>query len=222
MRKITALVFILILALALPVSAKLTAYARGQAVLSVDVEEGSTKIIDRTIWVKNVNDIPVKVAIEAAEDLKGRVDVKDAEFILQPNEEKNARYLIQISQPGVYYGKMNVGFSPAESTIKEQGVGVSLAITVSADGPGEKFVSPGPNETTDEEDTEVPADDTTDDTTTDDTTTDEEGPGVSVSPGGNNPVEPEKNVNVAMIIFLGLLALVIIAGLIAFLRGGKK
>ncbi|MDD5331399.1 MAG: hypothetical protein PHE43_01070 [Candidatus Nanoarchaeia archaeon] len=218
MRKITVFILVLALLLIFPVSAKLTGQARGQAVINVDVDEGSTEVISRTVWVKNVNDIPVNVAIIAIDDIEDRTEIEEPSFILQPGQEKTVKYLLKISQPGNYYGKLNIGFSPADGS-KENGVGISLAITVIADGEGEEFVSPEPNTEEIPEDTEETPEDTTDIPQEEDTT---DGEGVDVFGGGQNPVTPKTNINWPLIIFIGLLLIVIAAGVFAFLRGGKK
>ncbi|MDD5253942.1 MAG: hypothetical protein PHG05_02445 [Candidatus Nanoarchaeia archaeon] len=232
MRKITALIFVLILALAMPINASIIASARGQAVVNIDVNEGGTQVVDRNILVKNVNQIPVDVALAAGGDIEGRTEIQEASFILQPGEEKNVRCLIKISQPGTYNGRINVGFAPGDGS-KENGVGVSLKITIIADGEGTKFVSSGDEETDgttestcgdgvcdDDEDSSSCIEDCPEETNEETDNTD--GEGVNVIGGGQNPVTPATEINIPLISFLVLLGIIIILGVVYFIRGGKK
>ena len=81
--------------------------------------------IDRTILVRNVNDVSVDVKIVASGDLIDEINVIDDEFELAAGEEKNARFTINVKKAGTTENKFNVAFSP-----KEGGNGVGLSATV--------------------------------------------------------------------------------------------
>ena len=97
-----ALLLILIIGLLIiPLSYALTAsIGNARMVLRPEVNEGQSTIIDKSILVKNVNNISVKVNLEADDNYKKIVEIFDNEFILQPGESKNAKFRITLTSGG--------------------------------------------------------------------------------------------------------------------------
>ncbi|MCX6748653.1 MAG: hypothetical protein NT076_03535 [Candidatus Pacearchaeota archaeon] len=83
--------------------------------------------IEKTILVKNVNNVSVNVSLEAANETFAKmVTILDSDFVLLSGENKNARFEINIKKVGDYEGKINVFFKPTEG----KGSGVVLSSTI--------------------------------------------------------------------------------------------
>lgn len=87
---------------------------------------GGSIVIDRTILVRNVNDVVINVTLEADSNAKKFIDVVDKTFSLQPGEEKKARITIKIDEEGRYEGKVLVSFAPSQ----KDGPGIVLSSTI--------------------------------------------------------------------------------------------
>lgn len=94
----------------------------GNAKAIVIVDLSKSKILERTVLVKNVNNISVDIKLEAADDLEGITEILDKEFVLKSGEEKNARFKVTIPKEGNYNGNIAVFFKPFEG----KGAGVAL------------------------------------------------------------------------------------------------
>ena len=90
--------------------------------------------IEKSILVKNVNDIPINITLEVSDELKGIIQLTDKEFILQPGEEKKAQFKIILKKTGDYEGRITVLFK--SNNEKEPGVALSSTIIIFADGEG--------------------------------------------------------------------------------------
>lgn len=95
-----------------------------KAILNIEVGFFGTTI-ERTVLVKNVNDVAVNIKLEASEEFKDITKIIDNEFTLQPGEDKKARFNINIKKPGDYEGKIVVFFKG-----EEEKTGVALASTI--------------------------------------------------------------------------------------------
>lgn len=80
--------------------------------------------IDRYILVKNVNDVPVTINMVATGDLSKDLKIKDASFVLQPAQEKQAHFTIKAPQSGTSETKINIQFTP------EDGNSIGLTSTI--------------------------------------------------------------------------------------------
>jgi hypothetical protein len=113
-------------------------------ILYPNMEEGKPYLIERTILVKNVNDIPLKITLEPMGALENQTEIIDTNFVLQPNETRNARFSITILGPGKYETNVGVSFYPENST-KEEGVGLMSNIIIMANinqtGPTNNWVN---------------------------------------------------------------------------------
>ncbi len=80
-------------------------------------------IVNKTILVKNVNDVPVNIDLTTQDS--GFI-ITDNNFVLQPNEEKQARFSVQISQLGNIQKNIKVLFSANGKESKGINVNVSV------------------------------------------------------------------------------------------------
>ena len=87
--------------------------------------------IEKSILVKNVNDVAVNVALTASGDLKDYIIIKDINFTLEPGDEKKAFFTIEVKKSGTTESKINVQFTPVG---EKNGVGLSSTIIIIADG----------------------------------------------------------------------------------------
>jgi len=178
--------------------------ARG--IVRIDIEEGKTVTLDRTLKVMNRNDVNVNVGLEVSGDLIGKLELMENEFTLSPNEEKNVRYLVRIKQPGRYEGKILVGFAREDG--EGAGVGTTYTLIIIAEGEGKEFVS--------EDNKTIEEDEITGDVVAEEDSKEE---GVSVSFGNTKPpVKKQMNVDVFALGFVLLLIIIVVLGGIVYLR----
>jgi preprotein translocase subunit SecG len=125
------IISLLILTIMTSVSAITGSIGNARMILR-DVETGDT--IERSILVKNVNDVSVDIELFAEGDLEDSIDIKDNNFRLEPQTEKKAYFTIKVKKPGTTETKINVKFTPIEGG---NGVGLSSTIIIVAEkGPG--------------------------------------------------------------------------------------
>lgn len=121
MRKIV-LLFIILALIALPVFGLKASIGNARAIINVDIESGEIKTIERTILVRNVNDVPVNITLEPIGDLELLAIIVDRSFTLQPGEEKKAKYFVKLEYSGDYAGKIGVSFR----TLTGEGIPIGL------------------------------------------------------------------------------------------------
>lgn len=85
--------------------------------------------IERSILVKNINDVPVTIKLIVNGDLEGSIKLREESFILQAGEEKDAFFTVQPKEAGSTETKINVGFYPEDGNA----VGLTSTIVVIAD-----------------------------------------------------------------------------------------
>jgi len=88
-------------------------------------------ILEKSILVKNVNNVSVNIVLTASGDLEDNTIIKDKNFTLQPNEDKNAFFTIKVTKAGTTETRINVQFTPIG---EKNGAGLSSVITVIANG----------------------------------------------------------------------------------------
>jgi len=86
-------------------------------------------ILEKSILVKNTNDVAVNIILTASGDLQNSIIIKDSNFTLQPNEEKNAEFTIKVTKTGTTETKINVQFTPVG---ERNGAGLFSTIVVIA------------------------------------------------------------------------------------------
>lgn len=93
--------------------------------------DGSKEVkIEKTILVKNVNDVPINVTLVLDPEAEKFMQITDKTFIMEPNTEKKARFTVKVKNEGSYEGKINVFFKPVEG--KDAGVVLSSTVIVIA------------------------------------------------------------------------------------------
>jgi len=126
----------LVLVLILPLCHALTAsIGNAKMILRPDVPAGETITIDRSILVKNVNNVSVRVNLEPDEIYEKIIEIYDNEIVLEPGEEKKANFRITLTSGGKYSGKILISFGPADPDVKENSVGLASNIIIIAGGP---------------------------------------------------------------------------------------
>ena len=97
--------------------------------------DGKTTVtIEKSILVRNVNNIPVNMTLKVDPEGGEFIEIIDDNFILEAGNdeatEKRARFNINIKDEGSYEGKINVFFAPLDS--EQPGVVLSSTIIVNA------------------------------------------------------------------------------------------
>jgi len=99
----------------------------GNAKMVLRVEQGD--IIDKSILVKNVNDVPINVELFVSGDLANYVDLDEEKISLEAGEETNVFFSIEAVKAGTSETKINLKFSPIDGG---NGVGLSSTIIIIA------------------------------------------------------------------------------------------
>ena len=132
-KSVVLLVFLfLILASFIYVSAITGSIGNARMVLRANLGDK----IDKSILVKNVNNVSINIELNAEGDLAEDIIIKDKEFTLSPGEEKKASFTINVKKSGTTESKINVKFSPVEGGT---GVGLSSTIIVIANEKNSNF-----------------------------------------------------------------------------------
>ena len=103
-----------------------------KAILYPEVNGWTNTVIDRTVLVKNVNEVPIIVNLSLDSEGKDFIKLIDESFVLQPDEEKKAEFEVRVKKEGRYEGRINVFFAPEDPEIKEPGVVLSSKLVVMA------------------------------------------------------------------------------------------
>jgi hypothetical protein len=98
--------------------------------------------IEKSILVKNTNNVTVEIELSSSGDLGDSIIIKDKKFELLPGEEKKAFFTIKIAKEGTTESKIDVKFTPKEG---KNGVGLSSTIIVVAEK-GDSLFNFGGNE----------------------------------------------------------------------------
>lgn len=106
-------------------------------VLYPEVNGWTYTTLEKSILVKNVNNVPINIKLVADEEGEKFLDVIDKEFVLQAGENKKAGFIVKVKKEGTYEGKINVFFSPSDNESKEPSVVLSSTIIAIAKKAGE-------------------------------------------------------------------------------------
>ena len=82
-------------------------------VLYPEIDGKNPTTIEKSILVKNVNDVPIKVKLVSGEDATF-ISIIDEELELQPGDEVKAKFEITVDKLERYEGKINVVFEPLD------------------------------------------------------------------------------------------------------------
>lgn len=105
--KIAVIAFLLIVVLSSNVLALNAKIGNGRVVLYPKVGE----VIERYVKVINSNNISVYIELFSSGDLKDQIKIKDNNFTLAPNEERDAYYSLKVTEEGKTESQVNVKFS---------------------------------------------------------------------------------------------------------------
>ncbi len=167
-----------------------------KAIVTVDLSESN--VLERTVLVKNVNDFAINVNLEAAGDLETITKIIDNEFELGPNEEKKAAYKVTIPEEGIYNGNIVVFFNPPEG--KGAGVVLQSNLIINAVGEGSGIVVEEQDNIKDEE------------------KKDNKITGSLVSENASKINEKITGLDLSVVLFIILIAVIVIAGLTVLMR----
>lgn len=123
-------VFLLVLANSIMLSAVTGSMGNARMILYPEVNGWTNTVIEKSILVKNVNDMPINITLELDENSSNFIELIDKSFILESGEEKKAQFEVKVKKEGKYEGRINVFFRPIEG--KESGVVLSSTIVVIA------------------------------------------------------------------------------------------
>lgn len=130
---------LIFLFLALPLVNGITgSIGNAKAIVNLDLKKSN--ILERTVLIKNVNNISVNIKLEAADDLEGITEIIDNNFLLKENEEKNARFKVNVPKEGTYNGNIIVFFKPIEG--KGAGVVLQSNLIIKANGNSNIITNP--------------------------------------------------------------------------------
>ena len=85
--------------------------------------------IEKTVRVINDNDLPLDISLFLSDNSDAGISIIDREFTLQPSEEKDARFTIDVKESGRTEGIINVRFRSQEPDIEDVGVSVKIVVT---------------------------------------------------------------------------------------------
>jgi hypothetical protein len=95
-------------------------------------------VIERTILVKNVNNISVAIEMFSSGDLASDLKIQNANFTLGPGEERKVNISIKVTKEGSTETSVNVRFTGVG---EKSGVGLSSTIIINAQKGN--FLDPG-------------------------------------------------------------------------------
>lgn len=87
-------------------------------------------VIERTILVKNVNNISVRIEMYSDGDLASDLKIENANFTLEPGKEKKVNVSIKVTKEGSTETRVNVRFTGIG---EKGGVGLTSTIIINAE-----------------------------------------------------------------------------------------
>jgi hypothetical protein len=122
----TLLVLVISISLVSGITAKI---GNARMVLYPEFENGKA-VIEKSVRVINDNNVSVNVSLYYSEDFEGIIEIIDENFVLQPGEEKDARFVLTITdEKEDYDGRINILFKELEA---KNGVALSSRIIIHA------------------------------------------------------------------------------------------
>lgn len=146
---IIGILFILVISAGFS-SAITGAMGNARMVLYPEVNGWTNTIIEKSILVKNVNDESINITLQLTEEAEKFIELIDKSFILQPNTEEQANFLVKVRKEGTYTGKINVFFS----SLEENKAGVALSSEIIVIAKKNQGYEEEEEESTEEEDSE--------------------------------------------------------------------
>ena len=97
----------------------------GNARIIVNVKTGET--LQKSIKIINDNPVPVKIELVPSGEIKDAITIRNNNFILKPNSEKNVYFIIKAVKYGKNEGHLIVKFTPIEGG---EGVAIPAEIII--------------------------------------------------------------------------------------------
>jgi len=119
-KKIYILILLCLIFLVGSVSAILGSTSPTNINLNIEVDGLNVTEVEESILVKNINSFPVDIVLSIQQG-SNFLELVDSSFSLNIGEEKNAKFLVKVTDAGIYNGKINVLFKP-------QGGGSTISI----------------------------------------------------------------------------------------------
>ena len=133
MKKTLFLPILIIFMISLSYSVFAISASIGNARMILNVESVPSTL-ERTIKVNNVNDVPVFIELSLRGDLVGRTTIIDNNVIIQPEESKDFRFKVYLTESGKYEGSIEVKFYPVvDDIVQGSGIGLQSTITILVD-----------------------------------------------------------------------------------------
>ena len=118
-------IFVLLLVLATNAFALSASIGNARMILYPEIAPGETAVLEKSILVRNINNVSVMIHLDAIQDIENMTEILDNDFVLEPLQEKDARFILTIEEPGRYEGSIGVSFAVAEGDQQGSG-GVGL------------------------------------------------------------------------------------------------
>jgi len=134
MKKVLFLISLMILLVVPSVSALTASIGNARMILRPEVNDGETVTIDKSILVKNVNNITIKATLQTDKLFSEIIELIDEEVVLEPGESQEAKFRITIKSGGSYSGKVLITFFPNDPEIEQPSVGLASNIVIIAEG----------------------------------------------------------------------------------------
>ncbi|MFH1510527.1 MAG: hypothetical protein ABIF10_02455 [Candidatus Woesearchaeota archaeon] len=149
---VIALIATVVFCLGLPsVSALTASIGNARMIIHTDASPEQPAVIQKSIRVNNVNDVPVQIGLRSQGDIKDYTEVLDKGFTLQPGETVDARFVITLEYGGTYEGKILVDFFPVEGSTKQTPVGLASTVIIISQGPQNPNPPTGSEEVSEED-----------------------------------------------------------------------
>jgi hypothetical protein len=155
--------FLVALLLIANVSAITASIGNSRMILRPEINEE----IERSILVKNVNDVPVDISMFPSGDLEKNVKIFGENFTLPAGDEKKVTFTIFTEKAGSFDTKVNVRFTGPDGN----GIGLSAAIILITNGTSQDDNPDDEIDDSDDSDANDDNDDTDDNDDNDDTVT---------------------------------------------------
>lgn len=127
---IFAFVIVFLVSNGILVSALTGSIGNAKMVLYPEVNGWTNTVIEKTIQINNVNEVPVNITLKLDENASEFIELIDKSFILEAGESRKAQIEVKVKKEGKYEGRVNIFFSPVEG--KDAGVVLSSTIVVIA------------------------------------------------------------------------------------------
>src|SRR3989344_673251 len=139
-----SIILLILIAFSLPVNALTAAIGNARMILNYTLESNKENVLEKSILVKNPNNITLLVNLQPEGDLDGITSFEENNITLAPETDKDVKFKVTLTEPGELTGKINVFFRDPEGN--QAGIALSSNIIIFVLGEGS--VMPTTNQTT--------------------------------------------------------------------------